>query len=240
MGYGYDLWEWVKGEELTSWHKFMHEHFGWKHLLGARSWTNSLKQLSEAMDYSSYEQHRPDYDKYVETIAARPGRPSFSEDRFRIRGQAKDYTMEETRRGLWHSTMAGGVANIWGNLKEGRRPGGGSLVYPRPEWIKTYSVFFQNRFRIDMVRGKDITDGVCLKRPDSVHYVFYKEDATSIEMDLSQMKGAQPAIAVDTARPYAEVDLGRLTAEEHIWKAPFETDWAVAVGNFARGVLGQR
>ncbi len=239
MGYGYDLWEWVKGEELSSWHEFMHKHLGWKHMLGARSWTNSLKQLSEAMDYSSYEQHRPDYNKYVETIDARPIKPSFSEDRFRIRVRAKDYTMEETRRGLWHSTMAGGVANIWGNLKGGRRPGGGSLVYPKPQWIKTYSVFFKDRFLIDMVRVNLITAGVCLKRPGNAYYVFYKEDATSVEMDLSKMEGTQPAVAVDTTKPYAEIDLGRLTPKKHSWRAPYKSDWAIAVGDFSDAAHGR-
>lgn len=238
MGYGYDLWEWVKGEELSSWHEFMHKHLGWRHMLGARSWTNSLKQLSEAMDYSSYEQHRPDYEKHVETIEKRPDKPSFSEDRFRIRGRGKDYTMQETRRGLWHATMAGGVANIWGNLKTGRRPGGGSLIYPRPEWIKTYSVFFKNRFLIDMPRDNSITDGVCLKRPDNMHYVFYKEDATSIEMELSKMKGAQPAVAVDTSKPYGEIDLGKLTPKKHTWRTPYKSDWAIAVDDFSEAVQG--
>jgi hypothetical protein len=110
--------EWVSGDELTDWHSYMHERFGWPHLLGARAGKNRLDQLSETLDYSSYEQHKPDYEKYVETIEARPCKPPFSEDRFRIREppQSKDYTMEMTRRGLWHSAMAGGVANIWGNL----------------------------------------------------------------------------------------------------------------------------
>ncbi|MAG93645.1 MAG: hypothetical protein CMJ48_07840, partial [Planctomycetaceae bacterium] len=53
------------------------------------------------------------------------------EDRFRIRHSKtyadKDYTMEMTRRGLWHSTMAGGVANIWGHLPRGHDAWLGSL-----------------------------------------------------------------------------------------------------------------
>lgn len=53
MGYGFDLWEWVKPEQLTAWHEYMHAYFGWPHLLGARSQKRRLTQLSEAMDYSS-------------------------------------------------------------------------------------------------------------------------------------------------------------------------------------------
>ncbi|MCB0168551.1 MAG: DUF5060 domain-containing protein, partial [Anaerolineae bacterium] len=151
LGYGYDLWEWVNGSQLTQWHTYMDDQMGWDHYLGARASKNELNQLSEAMDYSSYEQHRPDYDKYVETINQRPGKPSFSEDRFRIRNDPryadKDYTEEETRRGLWHSTMAGGIANIWGNLLATTQVNNGdnkSLPYDNPERLKAYALFFEN------------------------------------------------------------------------------------------------
>ncbi|MFO7956095.1 MAG: DUF5060 domain-containing protein [Candidatus Brocadiia bacterium] len=232
MGYGYDLWEWTDGEQLTAWHEYMSEHLGWPHMLGARSFKHSLDQMSEAMDYASYEQHRPDYAKYVETIERRPEKPAFSEDRFRIRGRPKDYTMEETRRGLWHSTMAGGVANIWGNLENGMRPGGGSRPYPRPEWIKTWSRFLEGRFLLGMERRNDLTDGVCLHWPDGPGLVFYREDATEISLDLSGMDGPLPAIAVDACKPYEELDLGDLPPERQTWEAPYASDWAVAVGRF--------
>lgn len=235
MGYGFDLFEWITGSQLTAWHNYMQNHLGWKHYLGARSSKNQLNQLSEAMDYSSYEQHRPDYDKYVETIETRPQKPSFSEDRFRIRGRDKDYTMEETRRGLWHSTMAGGVANIWGNLKgEGAGANTGeatSAPYPNPEWIKTNAEFFKNRFTNDLLRCNALTDGVCLKRPDDTHYVFYKESASSIRMNLSGMAGSQRAVVVDAKLPYAEIELGMLSPADQIWTAPYPSDWAISVGD---------
>jgi hypothetical protein len=230
MGYGYDLWEWVEGEQLTAWHAYMHQHLGWPHMLGARSRKHSLGQLSEAMDYASYEQHRPDYATYVKTIEQRPEKPAFSEDRFRIRGRPKDYTMEETRRGLWHSAMAGGVANIWGNLKHGEAPGGGSCPYPRPGWIRTYSRFFDHRFALHMVRDNAITNGVCLRTSDSTRLVFYREDASSLEMDLSEMPEPLPGVAVDALKPYAERELGALEPGRHSWDAPYPSDWAVAVG----------
>ena len=55
-----------------------------------------------------------------------------------------------------------------------------------------------------------ITDGVCLKRPDNRHFVFYKKDAVSIQMDLSKIKGAPPAVAVDTKNVYTERSLDLL------------------------------
>lgn len=239
MGYGFDLFEWVSGDQLTEWHDYMQAHMGWKHYLGARADKNQLNQLSEAMDYSSYEQHRPDYDKYVETIEKRPQKPSFSEDRFRLRNSHpdKDYDMEMTRRGLWHSMMAGGVANIWGNLTGSMDANDGSETsspYPNPEWIRTYAEFVDGRFFPDMERCNTLTDGVCLKRPNNVDYLFYAEDASSIDLDLSGMSGVQTAVAVDTAAPYNEISLGQLSVTDQTWSAPYHSDWAIAVGTFTQ------
>lgn len=95
-----------------------------------------------------------------------------------------------------------------------------------------YAKFFEHRFLNDMTRAPDLTFGVCLKVPASTHYVFYKEDAGSIEMDLSEMAGQQGAVAVDAKKPYHELRLGSLAAKAQIWAAPHRSDWAIAVGNF--------
>ncbi len=240
MGYGFDLWEWVKGSELTEWHDYMTEQLGWTHMLGARSTKNTTEQISEELDYASYEQHRPTYKTYVETINARPHKPAFSEDRFRIRQSEryafKDYSFEMTRRGLWHSAMAGGVANIWGNLQgnlDANMALDGSFPYPDPPKTKTYAEFFRKRFLIDMDVENSITDGVCLKSADGIHVLFYKEDAEWIHMDLSKLASPLVAIAVDTNKSYAEIGLGKLHPEKQSWQAPYKSDWAVAVGVFA-------
>ena len=235
MGYGFDNWEWVRGDDLRRWHAYLHEHIGWPHLLGCRAQKNRLTQIYEGLDYSSYEQHRPDYATYVKTIEQRPEKPSFSEDRFRIRqngGYAfKDYDMQMTRRGLWHSALAGGVANIWGCL-EGQPSELGSRPYPQPYQIKTYARFFEQRFRNDFIRDNTLTDGLCLRSPAGRHYAFYKEDTTKVAMDLSAMRGAQIAVAVDTRKPYAEIPLGRLSPKKQTCSAPQRSDWAIAVGTF--------
>jgi hypothetical protein len=246
MGYGFDLDEWVKASELEVWRDYMHEHLGWPHLLGGRpagpnqgTDHSRYEPWNKPLDYASYEHHRPTYEVYVAAMEAAGDKPSLSEDRFRIRKSSryasKDYSMDSTRQGLWRSAMAGGVANIWGNLMgpEGsvdtnRR---GSFPYPKPHWIKTYSEFFRHRFAGDMVRDNTITDGVCLKRRGCKSHVFYKEDATSIRMDLSKMQEARPAIAVDVLKPYREIELGQLLPKEHVWKAPYQSDWAIAVGD---------
>ena len=237
MGYGFDNFEWVNEEDLKQWHSYMHEHFGWPHLLGARAHNSKLTQIYEGLDYSSYEQWRPDYKTYVESIEKRPSKPSFSEDRFRVR-QAdnyayKDYDMEMTRRGLWQSTMAGGVANIWGWL-DGQDSHLGSKPYSNPEQIKTWSIFFETRFTKNLVRDNTLTDGWCLKTPDNKNLIIYKENATSVTLDLSQTSLHHNAVAVDTKKPYHEIKIENLTTTKQSWQAPYETDWAIALGNLSK------
>jgi hypothetical protein len=234
MGYGFDLPEWVLGGQVAEWHRYMQARLGWPHPLGARAHTNTLRQLSETLDYSSYEQHKPDYAEYVRTIEARPEKPSFSEDRFRVRneGRPKDYTFDETRRGLWRSTFAGGVANIWGYLTREDAFREGSTPYPNATEIKTYAQFFGQRFVKDLVRCNQLTDGVCLKRPTNAHYLFYKEDSAAIAMDLSGMAGSQPMVAVDSKQPFRAIDLGAVNPGRQSWAAPYVSDWAIAVGDY--------
>jgi len=229
MGYGFDLQEWVRPEDLRQWHAYMHEHLGWPHLLGGRA--PDLEQIYEGLDYSSYQQHRPTYDTYVKGIEQFPDKPTFFEDRFRVRVNVypdKDYDFEMTRRGLWHSTMAGGAANIWGNLLD-PRPDGMSQPYPNKEQIRTWSEFWKHRFKKDMVRDNELTDGVCLKVPGRL-MVFYKEDTDSIRMNLAELHAPIRGVAVDTRKAYREIDLADLfPGPEQRFRAPNRSDWAVAV-----------
>ena len=237
MGYGFDLHEWTTTSQLQTWYTYMQAHLGWMHYLGGRASKNQLNQLYEGFDYSGYEQHRPDYNKYVETIEARPHKPSFSEDRFRIRQNhpGKDYDNQRTRRGLWHSTMAGGVANIWGDLTEHLGANDGtdtSRSYTNKNELKTNALFFKDRFHKDVERCNNLTNGMCLKMPGNTQYMFYREGTSSIQMDLSGMNGPQSAVAVDTKKTYAEINLGTLSPTNQTWNAPNSSDWAIAVGNF--------
>ncbi len=275
MSYGIDLNLWYQkgpygghdlndGKALEEWHDYMQDHMGWKHFLGAR-WLDTrvpkpkktIGHFSGVFEYSSYQRHRISYDEYVDCIDYLPDKPSFEEDRFRIRNSppqfvAKDYNSDHTRRGLWHSTMAGGVANIWGNLVRddgSDQPSeGGSRPYSIKEQIKTYSTFFfdKKRFRKDLTRNNTLTDyqcgvriegdsgdlNVCLASTSSKRYIFYKENATSIRMNLYGMLEPQPAVAVDTKKAYSEIDIGILNPENQTWDAPYQSDWAIAVGIF--------
>lgn len=243
MGYGYDLYEWVGENDIRSWHNFMHANLGWRHLLGGRaggpqnySEGVTFPQIYDGLDYSSYEQHKPDLDAYLAAMAARPGKPVFSEDRFRMRNEnrEKDYNMEETRRGLWHSTLAGGVANIWGNLLSGDTGVEGSEPYPNPEMIRTYATFFANRFHTAMEPDNSLSDGAVLRLGTGTHLIAYKEETGALRIDLTTVTEPLRLVAVDTRLPYRELVIDTLRASEHVWRAPYVSDWALAAGDFDR------
>ncbi|NJN18126.1 MAG: DUF5060 domain-containing protein [Oscillochloris sp.] len=233
LGYGYDLYEWVDGEQLETWHSYMHAQMGWDHLLGARSGKNEITQLSYNLDYRSYEWLLPGYPVYRQMRADSPDRPIFAEDRYRIfpterRYADRNYTLDATRRGLWHSVLGGGIANIWGNVFDGRDYGDGSAIYPNADQIKTYATFWQNRFGAGMQFCDPRSNGFCLERGDGSGLVVYREDADTVTIDLSGLNDSLRAVAVDTKLPYAEIDLGPVSGSLK-WNAPYVSDWAISI-----------
>lgn len=234
MGYGFDLFEWVTEEQLDTWYGYMHEHMGWNHMLGARSYKNRIAQISERMDYSGYEQHKPVYDTFVASLEDRPDKPTFSEDRFRIDGLAppKDWNEDETRQGLWRSFMSGGVANIWGNLN--LSSGGsyeiGSIPYENKDEIKRYFVYSDLWYGKGLSRCNNLTDAVCLKNESNDRFIFYGEGVDAIQLDLSGAAGTLPFLAVNTIT--GEEVSGTFDAENQSWAAPSTGDWAIGVGEF--------
>jgi hypothetical protein len=185
-------------------------------------------------DYTGYTSYRPLYPRYREVIRHHPEKPSFEEDRFRLRNSKnwsfKDYGPELTRRGLWHSAMAGGIANIWGNLLP-EDDQEGSRAYGIKEQIKTYSRFFEHRFLPEMDTFYDGPE-LRLAEPEGNHVIIYREDCDIIRLDLTSIEGEQPVIAVDTIKPYKETKIGNLMPGNHTWNAPYRSDWAIAVGDF--------
>lgn len=255
MGYGYDLWEWADGDMLADWHDNVHKLAGWERMLSARWEKNKLTQATEELDIAGYEQHKPDYDTYVKTIDAR-GKPALSEDRFRIRDdkahQAKDYTEVEVRKGMWISTMAGGVANIWGNVM-GISQEAGSLPFEHPEWSRTWADFFDKpgRFTFDMERRPDLVEGdgaYALFDAVTGMLIVYAEATDSVQINLLDLltDGALDeetgggsgqklssmqirVVAVDTTAAYHEIDLGIFDVDAGTLdlKLPGTSDWAI-------------
>jgi hypothetical protein len=226
MGYGFDLFEWVSESQLDAWHDYLWSKPGWNHLLGARSWKNTIDQMSEKMDYSSYEYHKPWYDTLVIMREARPRKPSFSEDRYRKRTPTnwpmKDYSFEEMRRGLWHHTMAGGVAAIWGNLD-------GDGIFPNKEAIHCFFTFWDDhkRFHRDLVVTSAGGDGMILSAGSKIQ-VVYKENAVEVRFNVER-PASRTAKAVDTRKSYKEIRLPEIQKGENLFNAPYESDWAIVI-----------
>ena len=64
--------------------------------------------------------------------------------------------------------------------------------------------------------------------------MFYKEDSDYINIDLSDISLALPAVVVDAKKEYREIELGTLAPGTHSIPFPYSSDWAVAVGSFQR------
>jgi len=296
MGYGVDLHSWADGAELQAWYDFLKSNLhGWKHPLGGRAdahddwdpeydndghqgkvFRSPLRAGRDGVywtdgDYVGLYNYRVPYQWYRATLgfAADIGKPVLQEDRFRIRDGKwfmKDYTPKLTRRGLWHSMMAGGVGNIWGNLLPESDHGGsqpydnqasGSIqnvedfVVDVKDEIAVWHRFWydEDRVRSEYEPANDLTNNdpgptiwdttprgghisVGLRGPRNRHFVFYREAASEIRMDLREMEATQPAVAVDTTTGET-VDLG--TLQPRLFESvdlPEESDWAVAIGRF--------
>jgi len=205
MGYGFDLEEWVNDTQLGAWALYLHQHFGWQHMVWARGRSHSeldAKSYSE----SSVGGQPFSYDDAVTKLNSDLTRPHLYEERFTYMRDGA-WTMENTRRALWDYTMAGGIGCWWGFYQEGTAESP-LPPYPNPEYLATVNEFWAERFLLDMSRDNGLTDGYCLKTSTNDNYVFYKEDTNSVQMDLSGMASSKPAAAVDTKLSYAEIDLG--------------------------------
>ncbi|MBD3290293.1 DUF5060 domain-containing protein, partial [candidate division KSB1 bacterium] len=262
MGYGYDTENgWIRPEVLDEWKAYLESRMGYDHFLGARVGfdhvgitrveprppgppvdASNRSPVADQYtfwlggDYTGYTSYRPLYPRYKAVIRHQPDKPSFEEDRFRIRDienwRFKDYTPELTRRGLWHSAMAGGVANIWGYYLPQYDDDELSRPYPIKDQIKTYSTFFEHRFLPEMGTFYDGPE-LRLAVPDGKHAIIYRENCDIVRLNLQSLEGKQSAIAVDTKKPYKEIEIGNFAVGNHTWKAPYRSDWAIAVGVFS-------
>lgn len=243
MGYGFDLDEWVTAGQVRQWRDYLHQHLGWFHFLGGRPVgpNHGLDHQEDAawnqgLDYASYEHHRPTYQVYAAALQASGNKPVMSEDRFRVRRgryPEKDYTEERTLRGLYHSTLAGGVANIWG-IHPDLSPGG---LYRLKAKLKTYTTFFFSRgcFLADMKPANHLSPGgqsSVLFSPGTQSLVVYQEDTKAIAIDLTDWPNPVSAIAVNARAAYEEIALGKIPAQRQTLKLPKRSDWVLALGDF--------
>jgi len=236
MGYGFDLHEWTRPAQLDAWAKYLHEHMGWDHLLctrghpldGKRNNMNSYDGFGRRVGLATSAHGPKDYAEIVKHLDSDTSRPHFYEERHSYLRKGFQLDMAGTRRLVWWQTLAGGMGGFYGFYPSSKHP------YPAPEQLRCAAEFWRGRFLIDMARANELTDGLALKTPDSRRFVFYREDAATIAADLSKAPAALPAVGVDAAAAYKEIDLGRLRPGRHTLKLPRKSDWAVAVGAFER------
>lgn len=229
VGYGFDLFEWASAKEIEEFRQTLRDYSSYHHLVGGRGYKNQYKVISNNLDYASWEWHQPDYQEYRKHLEKANGQPAFSEDRFRIRTPTrypeKDYNPELTRRGLWHSAMAGGIANIWGNKPKDQEF---SAPYPNKNEIKTYSQVIDNHFTVGMEPDNSLIDsGYCL-REGNQKAICYAEEVSTVKIDPSKINGVKQIIAVDTQDDYQEISIP-VTDSQTTWSAPKQSDWAFII-----------
>ncbi|GEM_PF-3445131 len=236
MGYGFDLFEWASGSQVNSWASYLHERMGWQHLLAARG--EILSGGHNMNSYDGFGRNVPlrttsggpqDYGEVLEDMNGDLARPHFYEERHTYLRSGFNLDMDGTRRLLWWEAMAGGMGGFFGFFSSSPQP------YPNPEQLRTHYTFWHenDRFLLSMAPQNGlITGGYCLKSSDAQRYVFYREGADSMTIDLSGMNGSQPAVGVNLKNVYQEIPLGGLAPGPHTLNFPESSDWAVAVGVF--------
>jgi len=60
-----------------------------------------------------------------------------------------------------------------------------------------------------------------------------REDCDIVRLNPKSLQRKQPAIVVDTKKPYNEIEMGSFVAGSHTWQLPYRSDWAIAVGLFS-------
>lgn len=233
MGYGFDLIEWTTPEGRNGWAEYLHGKMGWDHLLGTRGFPldgarNNLDAYSGFGDSElTTTRHGPaDFAEVCKDFDADPRHPAFYEERHAYLREGFQLDMEGTRRLRWWQVMAGGVGGFFGFYAKSEYP------YPNPEQLRTWQSFWKDRYMLGMHRAGDPKEAAILISGDARTAVIYQEDTETIHADLAGFQVKGHAVAVDTKREYAEVDLGTLDPGHPTIQLPHVSDWAVAVGDF--------
>lgn len=231
MSYGFDLEEWVTPEAVMEWVTFLNKRFGWPHLLMARELGEGNEGYVFKLEepwlelYATDDRPESDFYELARKRFEERDRPVFFERRF-VYTRDDVWDMDTTRRALWQFAMAGGAGAVWGVMEWRDGPS-----YSEPGQLRTHARFWRERFLTSLEPREDLGSALALADPDLEHPVFYAENVSELRLDLRETSGTLRAVAVDTrSESYEEVDLGQLEAAEIVWRAPYQSDWAVAVG----------
>lgn len=248
MGYGFDLHEWVTKQEVQEWAKFLNSHLGWPHLLSARGINldeNNFINSYDGAGRETAELHTTEYgpvnfEEVWVDMNSDIDSPHLYEERHTYLRPNFNLDMEGTRRLMWWQAVSGGMGGWYGFYDCINHPNLGPCldpnynnIYPQPDQLVTHNTFWlkKNRFLINSQTNNNLSNGYTLSTKDSENIIIYKEDTDSIifnsEIDLSD----QSIVAIDTKLEYNEINISQDISQNN-WKAPYTSDWAIAVGEF--------
>ena len=236
--YGFDLFEWAKTEQVAEWIDYMQKYLGWPRLIGARDERNfntpvNANYLSHNLThYSHGEITDKFYREALSLLRYSANRPVWLSQRFTwMRNHLWD--MNTTRRALWQFAMAGGgTGAVWGYFPLTSPSHYSDTEYENKEQLCTYHNFWKDHFLLEMEADNELSKGAWVMRNKLSHFIFYQEDTDVIHMDLSSLTGPVSVHALDTKGPYILKELGKFTPEEHLWQAPYVSDWVIVIGRY--------
>lgn len=228
LGFGFDLYEWATQEQIDRFRDAMSLQSSYPHLIGARGAKNRYISVYDDADFASWEWHQPNILDYRDHIREAGGRPAFSEDRFRIRKKTrypdKDYTLDSTRQGLWFSMIAGGVANIWGNMDDS---GYFSAAYANRDAIRFYRDFVDAQFSTDLRPiGEASANSACLSNATKLVCFASRPAAIRIPQQID-IERIESIVATDTIGLNRYELRGDAIASDGLVSVPHASDWAL-------------
>jgi len=233
MGYGFDLFEWADEQELAVWADNIQSRMGWRHMLWGRERAGtSLNAVSN--DLRPDGDPRDEFYNIASTEIQNSGqRPVIFERRFAYM-RDNVWNDETIRRAMWQFTIAGGASGWWGFYAGTDISVAGPFA--APESFRSHQKFWDDRLLLDMNPHNELTGGelaFALATDNLTDIVVYQEDSSHVELNLAHLVVPITAIAVDTKKDYSEIPLGQLDNKNQVWTAPYESDWAIALGTVA-------
>ncbi len=229
MGYGFDLHEYVSKEELRSWQSYLHERFGWQHLLSARA--TDLRSQDHMNGYAITDQEQGDFygpaypsiETLIDKLNTDTDNPHFDEERHTWQRWGLDET--QTRRLVWRTVMANGFGGWYGFFNNAPYPDSLQTA------LRTHRTFWHDheRYKLSMERVNEQTSGYALATEDREAFVVYEENTETIDINLSAAPGEMQVTAVDTTTAYEERSIGTFQPVSHTVELPSQSDWALSI-----------
>jgi len=152
-----------------------------------------------------------------------------------------------SRRLIWREQMAGGMGGFFGHFSVrfnsfgpfSEKCGCGYHPETLKRAFRCFRDFWaKDRFMFDMapdgtrVRG---ATGYCLRTKDRRNFVFFIENAGTVEINLAGMPDSRRVVVVDARNEYGEINKGSMSAGWQKIDLGRKSDWAIAIGDFATG-----